>query len=128
MHKYRNKLREKIYAAERENQILRELLLHNEFQKVNRINELSGNVVYDDSEELARLEVELAKAKTELALLDRTFKNTSVLQKIKMMQDINKLVDKIREVEKERQPFRKRNLEIAHEDENITKYQLDKKL
>lgn len=49
MHKYRNKLREKIYAAERENQILRELLLHNEFQKVNRINELSGNVVYDDS-------------------------------------------------------------------------------
>lgn len=96
LHKYRNKLREKIYAAERENQILRELLLHNEFQKVNRINELSGNVVYDDSEELARLEGELAKAKAELALLDRTFKNTSVLQKIKMMQDINKLVDKIR--------------------------------
>lgn len=85
-------------------------------------------MVYDDSEELARLEVELAKAKTELALLDRTFKNISVLQKIKMMQDINKLVDKIREVEKERQPFKKRNLEIALEDENITKYQLDKKL
>ena len=63
---------------------------------MNRINELSGNVVYDDSEELARLEGELAKAKAELALLDRTFKNTSVLQKIKMMQDINKLVDKIR--------------------------------
>jgi hypothetical protein len=28
-HKYRIKLREKIYAAERENQILRELLMHN---------------------------------------------------------------------------------------------------
>ena len=40
----------------------------------------------------------MSKAKTELALLDRTFKNTSILQKIKMMQDINKLVDKIREV------------------------------
>jgi hypothetical protein len=31
-------------------------MLHNEFYKVNRINELAGNVVYDDSEELARLE------------------------------------------------------------------------
>ena len=69
IHKYSNKLREKIYAAERENQILRELMLHNEFHKSNRINELAGNVVYDDSEELTRLEGELAKAKAELALI-----------------------------------------------------------
>jgi hypothetical protein len=75
-------------------------MLHNEFYKVNRINELAGNVVYDDSEELARLENELAKAKSELALLDKTFKNTTILHKIKAMQEINKLVDKIREVEK----------------------------
>jgi hypothetical protein len=95
---------------------------------VNRINELSGNVVYDDSEELARLEHELAKAKAELALLDRTIKNTTVLHKIKAMQEINKLVDKIREVERERMPFRKRNSEVAHESEDITKFQLDKKL
>jgi small subunit ribosomal protein S16 len=128
LHKYKTKLREKIHAAERENQILRELLLHNEFHKLNRINELAGHVVYDDSEELARLEAELAKAKAELALLDRTFKDTTVLHKIKAMQEINKLVDKIREVERERQPFRKRNGQAAHEDENITQFQLDKKL
>jgi hypothetical protein len=69
LHKYSNKLREKIHAAERENQILRELLLHNEFHKLNRINELAGRVVYDDSEELARLEGELSRAKSELVLL-----------------------------------------------------------
>ena len=50
------KIREKINAAERENQILRELLLHNEFGKINRINELSGRVPTDDSVELLRLE------------------------------------------------------------------------
>jgi uncharacterized protein (UPF0264 family) len=69
---------------------------------LNRINELAGNVVYDDSEELARLEGELAKAKAELALLDRNFKDATVLHKIKAMQEINKLVDRIREVERER--------------------------
>jgi len=48
-HKYRIKLREKIYAAERENQILRELLMHNEFNKISRINELSGSAKLNDS-------------------------------------------------------------------------------
>ncbi len=76
------KLREKIQAAERENQILRELLLHNEYIKINRINELSGNAPIDDKEELVRLEKELKKAKAELALLDKNLANSSPLQKI----------------------------------------------
>ncbi len=58
--------------------------------------------MYDDSEELARLEGELARAKSELALLNRSFKDTTILHKIKAMQDINKLVDRIRDVEKKR--------------------------
>ena len=62
-------MREKINAAERENQILRELMLHHEFIKVNRINELTGRAVMDDSEELLKLEGELARAKAELGLL-----------------------------------------------------------
>lgn len=115
LHKYSNKLREKIHAAERENQILRELLLHNEFQKLNRIGELSGKVVYDDSEELARLEEELSRAKSELALLNKNFKDNTLLHKIKAMQDINKLVDRIRDVEKKRDPFRKRTSAAVHE-------------
>lgn len=36
--KHQTKLREKIKAAERENQILRDLLVHHEFVKLNRIN------------------------------------------------------------------------------------------
>lgn len=79
------KLREKIYAAERENQILRELLLHHEYIKINRINELAGNAVLDDTEELLRLEGELKKAKSELALLDKNIKGTSPMQKIKVI-------------------------------------------
>lgn len=49
------KIREKINAAERENQLLREILLHNEFGKINRINELSGKAVSDETFELLRL-------------------------------------------------------------------------
>lgn len=128
LQKLTNKIREKVHAAERENQILRELLLHNEFHKLNRINELAGNVVYDDSEELARLEGELARAKAELALLDRTFKDTTVLHKIKAIQDINRLVDKIRSVERERHPFRKRNGTPILDSDSTTQFQLDKKL
>jgi len=52
--------------------------------------------VYDDSQELARLEQQLVKAKAELALIDKTFQNAGILQKIKVMKEINGLVDKIR--------------------------------
>lgn len=44
------------------------------------------------------------------------------------MQHINKLVDKIRDVELERQPFRKRNSVVPEEGEHVTSFQLDKKL
>ena len=79
---------------------MRELLVHNEYYKINRINELSGNVVYDDTQELVRLEQQLTKAKAELALIDKSFQNASIIQKIKVMREINNLVDKIREVER----------------------------
>ena len=46
---YNVKLREKIHASEKENQILRELLLHNEYSKISRINELSGKIELDDT-------------------------------------------------------------------------------
>jgi hypothetical protein len=84
-------------------------LLHNEFGKINRINELTGKVVLDDSEELLRLEEELSRAKAELALLDKSTKNFSPLQKTKIIKEINTLVDKIREAELQRLPFRQRN-------------------
>ena len=79
---------------------MRELLVHNEYYKINRINELSGNVVYDDTQELVRLEQQLTKAKAELALIDKSFQTASIIQKIKVMREINNLVDKIREVER----------------------------
>jgi len=47
--RHETKLKEKINAAEKENQILRDLLMHNEFVKINRINELSGKAVMDDT-------------------------------------------------------------------------------
>lgn len=54
-HRFTLKIREKINAAERENQILREIMLHNEFGKINRINELTGKIVTTESEELLKL-------------------------------------------------------------------------
>ena len=125
--RHRTKLREKIHAAERENQILRELLLHNEFIKINRINELSGHAVMDDSVELLRLEAELGKAKAELALLDKNIKNASPMQKIEVMKEINSLIDSIRSVEKQREPFRNRNSPFT-EGEDVTKRQIDSQL
>jgi hypothetical protein len=50
-----------------------------------------------------------------LVLLNKNFKNNSLLHKIKAMQDINKLVDKIRDVEKKREPFRKRTSAAVHD-------------
>jgi hypothetical protein len=85
-------------------------------------------VVYDDTQQLQALEAQLAKAKAELALVEKTHRNSSPVQKIRAMKHINELVDKIRAVEAERQPFRNRNNTIAHEGENITQFQLDKKL
>jgi hypothetical protein len=41
-------------------------------------------------------------------LLDKNIKGASPLQKIEVMRSINSLVDKIRNVEKQRDPFRKR--------------------
>lgn len=106
---------------------MRELLLHNEFVKINRINELSGNAVMDDTAELLRLEQKLKQAKSELALLDKNTKGSSPMQKIQAMREINSLVDKIRAVELQGDPFRKRG-DLVVQGENITKEQLDREL
>lgn len=122
------KMREKIQAAERENQILRELLMHSEFVKVNRVNELSGGAVMDDTAEMTRLEGQLAQAKAELALLDQNLKGVSNMQRIGAIKEINGLVDRIREVEKRREPFRHRDRKGALDGESVTKEQLDRQL
>jgi hypothetical protein len=44
------------------------------------------------------------------------------------MQEINKLVDRIRDVEKERQPFRKRTDASVHNNEEVSEYELNRKL
>lgn len=127
-HRFKLKLREKINAAERENQVLRDLLLHNEFYKINRLGELAGNVHYDDSKRFLELEEQLAKAKAELALIDKQFAQSSPVQKIKVMREINQLVDQIREVETQRAPFRKRSAPEESDSDEVTKEHLDKQL
>jgi hypothetical protein len=81
----------------------------------------------EDTEELLRLEGELAKAKAELALLDKNIKGVSAMQKISVIREINSLVDKIRAVEQQRTPFRSRDVSVT-EGENVTKEQLDRQL
>jgi len=73
------------------------------------------------------LEAELAQAKTELALLDKNIKSSSPLQKIKVIKEINTLVDRIREVEKQREPFRIRKKSMT-QGENVTKEQIDSQI
>jgi hypothetical protein len=49
------------------------------------------------------------------------------MHKTKIIKDINALVDKIREAERQRNPFRKRNIP-ATTGENITPFQIDREL
>lgn len=49
------------------------------------------------------------------------------MHKIAVIHEINALVDKIRDVEKQRFPFRNRKRDLV-EGENVTKEQLDKQL
>ena len=81
----------------------------------------------DDTAELLRLEQKLKQAKSELALLDKNTKGSSPMQKIQAMREINSLVDKIRAVELQEDPFRKRG-DLVVQGENITKEQLDREL
>ncbi len=74
-----------------------------------------------------RLEGELKKAKAELGLLERNTKDSSPMQKIQVIHEINALVDKIREVERQSTPFRTRKDELV-KGENVTKEQIDREL
>jgi hypothetical protein len=70
----------------------------------------------------------LKQAKAELALLDKNTKNFSPVQKTKIIREINSLVDKIREAEKQRYPFRLRTSANTQVSENISQYELDRKI
>ena len=72
------------------------------------MGELAGNVNYDNTQRMLELEEQLANAKAELALIDKKYANASPMQKIRVMKEINGLVDKIRQAELENAPFRKR--------------------
>lgn len=61
-----------------------------------------------------------------MALLDKNLHNTSPMQRIKIMRDINKLVDRVREAEAQRDPFRSR--EAPAEGEELSKEALDRQL
>ena len=68
----------------------------------------------------------MSKAKSELALLEKNLQNTSPMQRIKIMRDINKLVDKVREAEMQRDPFRSKK--APEEGEEVSKEALDHQL
>lgn len=72
------------------------------------MGELAGNVNYDNTQRMLELEEQLANAKAELALIDKKYANASPMQKIRVMKEINGLVDKIRQAELENAPFRKK--------------------
>ena len=72
------------------------------------MGELAGNVNYDNTQRMLELEEQLANAKVELALIDKKYANASPMQKIRVMKEINGLVDKIRQAELENAPFRKK--------------------
>lgn len=52
-------------------------MLHNEFTKMAKINELSGKTTFSDTEELKQLQESLKKAKSHLAFIRKNSPTTS---------------------------------------------------
>lgn len=86
---------------ERENEVLREMMLHEDIEKARRIQELSGQEL-DLNNRYFKLRENLDKAKSELQMLDEQYRNSHQLQKLKIMEMINKLTFEVRGVEAKR--------------------------
>ena len=53
------------------------MLLHNEFNKIAKINELSGKTTFTHTEEINKLKESLKKARAELAFIRKNTPTTS---------------------------------------------------
>lgn len=115
-------------AQERENEILRDLLLYNEFSKLAKINELSGKTTFTDTEEIKQLQESLKKAKAELAFIRKNSPTTSGFQQTKTMKLINEITDQIRKVEFERTTSICKGLNEIEEGEYLTEDALKAKI
>ncbi len=81
---------------------MREILLHNEFEKIAKINELAGKTTFTHTEEINRLKESLQKARAELAFIKKNSPTTSPFEQTKTIKLINDITQQIRRVELEK--------------------------
>lgn len=89
-------------AQERENEILRDMLLQNEFSKIAKINELSGKTTFTHTEEINKLNESLKKARTELAFIKKNNPTTSAFEQTKTIKLINDITNQMKLIEAEK--------------------------
>jgi hypothetical protein len=65
------------------------MLLHNEFNKLAKINALSGKTTFTETEEINKLKESLKKARSELAFIKKNTPTTSAFEQTKTIKLIN---------------------------------------
>ena len=87
------------------------MLLHNEFNKIAKINELSGKTTFTHTEEINKLKESLKKARAELAFIRKNTPTTSAFEQTKTIKLINEITMQLRKIELEKQASIIENLE-----------------
>lgn len=104
------------------------MLLHNEFEKIAKINELAGKTTFTHTEEINRLKESLQKARAELVLIKKNSPATSPFEQTKTIKLINDLTKQIRSVELERKSSVIESLNQLDNEEELTEDMLKAKL
>lgn len=80
-----------------ENKVIRDVLHQTDFQKYDRLAELSGNSFSSNPsfKKLKEIKEKLRKYKSELALLDKQYANSRIIIRSKLVEKINGLTARL---------------------------------